>query len=103
MLVGLLAGFSLLLKFFPIAIGARALGQPPAAAIAAACLLSQIGEFSFVLQKVGVEAGLSVAGQGADGDQAFIATTVVLIAVTPALYKLAIVAGTRVLARGPAT
>ena len=100
-LVGLLAGFSLLVKFFPIAIGARVLGQPPAKAIAAACLLSQIGEFSFVLQKVGVDAGLSVAGQGAAGDQAFIATTVVLIAVTPALYKLAIVAGTRVLARHP--
>jgi CPA2 family monovalent cation:H+ antiporter-2 len=102
-LVGLLGGFSLVVKFFPIAIGARALGQPPAAAIAAACLLSQIGEFSFVLQKVGVEAGLSVAGQGPDGDQAFIATTVVLIAVTPALYKVAIAAGTRVLARGPST
>jgi CPA2 family monovalent cation:H+ antiporter-2 len=68
----------------------------------AAVFFASIGEFSFVLQKVGVEAGLSVAGQGADGDQAFIATTVVLIAVTPALYELAVVVGGRVLAWQPA-
>lgn len=51
-----------------------------------AVFFAQIGEFSFVLQKVGAEAGLSVAVQGADGDQAFIATTVVLIAITPAQH-----------------
>ncbi len=98
-LVALLAGFAILLKVVPVFVGARAFGQPPAIAVASAFLLSQIGEFSFVLQQVGADAGLSVAGQGADGDQAFIATTVVLIACTPALYRLAIVAGRRVLAR----
>lgn len=97
LLVGLLAGLTILAKFAPIVLGARLLGERPAAAVAAGCLLSQIGEFSFVLQKVGAEAGLSVAGQGADGDQAFIATTVVLIALTPSLYQLAIYAGRRVL------
>jgi len=100
LLVALLTGFAMLVKVVPIAAGAGALGQRPAATVAAAFLLSQIGEFSFVLQKVGAEAGLSVAGQGADGDQAFIATTVVLIAITPALYQLAIHAGRRVLERG---
>ncbi len=98
-LVAILAGLAMLVKILPIAAGARALGQPPAVAVAAAYLLAQVGEFSFVLQKVGAEAGLSVAGQGADGDQAFIATTVVLISLTPALYQFAIYAGGRRLAR----
>jgi CPA2 family monovalent cation:H+ antiporter-2 len=98
-LVAILAGLAVLVKVMPIALGARAFGQRPAAAAAAAFLLAQIGEFSFVLQKVGAEAGLSVAGQGVDGDQAFIATTVVLISVTPVLYQLAIRAAERILAR----
>lgn len=98
-LIALLTGFAILLKIVPVAIGARVFGQPPAVAAASALLLSQVGEFSFVLQQVGADAGLSVAGQGATGDQAFIATTVVLIACTPVLYKFAIVAGARVLAR----
>jgi CPA2 family monovalent cation:H+ antiporter-2 len=102
-LVALLAGFAVLLKVVPVAIGARAFGQPPAVAVASAFLLSQIGEFSFVLQQVGADAGLSVAGQGAEGDQAFIATTVVLIACTPVLYRFAIVVGGRVLARDGGT
>lgn len=56
-----------------------------AVAVAAALLLAQIGEFSFVLSTVGAEAGLSVAGQGADGSQIFVAVAVVLIALTPLL------------------
>lgn len=76
-----------------------ALRQRLASAAAAGFLPAQIGEFSFVLQKVGAEAGLSVAGQGADGDQAFIATTVVLIARTPVLYQLSIKMGYRALQR----
>ena len=98
-LVVLLAGFAILLKIVPIAVAARAVGERPAAAAAAAVLLAQVGEFSFVLQKVGAEAGLSVAGQGEDGDQAFIATTVFLIALTPLLYQLAIHTARRMLAR----
>jgi CPA2 family monovalent cation:H+ antiporter-2 len=98
-LVAVLAGLAVLVKVVPIAGAARLLGQRPASAAAAAFLLAQIGEFSFVLQKVGAEAGLSVAGQGAEGDQAFIATTVVLIALTPGLYRLSIIIGRRVLRR----
>lgn len=98
-LVAILTGFAMLLKLGPIALGARVLGQRPAAAVAGAFLLAQIGEFSFVLQKVGAENGLSVAGQGEDGDQAFIATTVMLIALTPVLYQVAARAARRMLER----
>jgi CPA2 family monovalent cation:H+ antiporter-2 len=98
-LVAILSGLTMAVKVVPIAAAARMLGQRPASAAAAGFLLAQIGEFSFVLQKVGAEAGLSVAGQGADGDQAFIATTVVLIALTPVLYQLSIKMGYRVLRR----
>lgn len=66
-----------------------------AVAVAAALLLAQIGEFSFVLSTVGAEAGLSVAGQGADGSQIFVAVAVVLIALTPLLE----LAGRRLSAR----
>jgi hypothetical protein len=83
--VAILAGLAVVVKVVPITAAARLLGQRPASAAAAGFLLAQIGEFSFVLQRVGAEAGLSVAGQGADGDQAFIATTVVLIAVATGL------------------
>jgi len=98
-LVAILAGLAVVVKITPIVVGARVFGQRPAAAAAAGFLLAQIGEFSFVLQKVGAENGLSVAGQGADGDQAFIATTVVLIALTPVLYRTAISVGSRILER----
>jgi CPA2 family monovalent cation:H+ antiporter-2 len=54
-------------------------------ALAAALLLGQVGEFSFVLLTVGQEAGLSPAGRGADGSQAFVATTVLLMVLTPVL------------------
>ncbi|GAB2737356.1 cation:proton antiporter [Salinifilum aidingensis] len=54
-------------------------------ALAGSLLLAQIGEFSFVLQRSGSEAGLSPAGLGAAGEQVLIAVTVVLMIATPAL------------------
>lgn len=54
-------------------------------ALAAGLLLGQVGEFSFVLLTVGEDAGLSPAGLGEDGFQALVATTVLLMIVTPAL------------------
>lgn len=98
-LVAILAGLAVLVKVMPITLGSRVFGQGPAAATATAFLLAHIGEFSFVLQKVGATNGLSVAGRGEDGDQAFIATAVVLVALTPALYQLAVRAGRRMLER----
>ncbi|WP_083936333.1 cation:proton antiporter domain-containing protein [Nocardiopsis ganjiahuensis] len=68
------------------AISVLRVGAPTA--VGAAFLLAQIGEFSFVLQQVGAEYGLSPAGLGADGDQLLVAVTVVLMTVTPALGAL---------------
>jgi CPA2 family monovalent cation:H+ antiporter-2 len=49
------------------------------------CCSPRIGEFSFVLESVGRNSGLSPAGLGERGAQAFIAATVLLMVATPAL------------------
>ncbi len=67
-------------------------------AAAAGLLLGQVGEFSFVLLTVGRDAGLSPAGLGDDGFQALVATTVLLMILTPALAA----SGDRLLRRQPA-
>src|SRR6185503_1552721 len=58
--------------------------------IAAACalMLAQVGEFSFVLERAGREVGLFPAGMAGAGSQSFIATTVVLMILTPVLTQL---------------
>jgi CPA2 family monovalent cation:H+ antiporter-2 len=73
-----------------VATGAAArifIGPVPVVA-SGAFLLAQIGEFSFILEKVGRDAGLTPADRGDDGTQVFIAVAVVLIAVTPFLNNL---------------
>jgi CPA2 family monovalent cation:H+ antiporter-2 len=72
-------------KAVAVAAAGRALRQGLAVSAAAALLLAQIGEFSFVLNTVGADAGLSLAGRGDEGAQLFIAVAVILIAVTPLL------------------
>lgn len=67
---------------------ARAFRRNAAVAVTSGLLLSQIGEFSFVLSTVGVAAGLSLAGQGEDGQQVFVAVAVLLIACTPVLLAI---------------
>lgn len=57
--------------------------------VAAGLVLAQVGEFSFVLLTVGEGAGLSPLGQGEEGRQVFVATTVLLMMATPALAALA--------------
>jgi K+:H+ antiporter len=54
---------------------------PIAAAVALS--LAQVGEFSFVLERVGRNVGLSPAGMGDAGSQTFIAATVLLMIATP--------------------
>lgn len=66
-------------------------------ALAAALLLGQIGEFSFVLLTAGGDAGLSPAGLGDDGFQAVVAVTVLLMVATPMLAAV----GDRVMRSGP--
>jgi CPA2 family monovalent cation:H+ antiporter-2 len=65
-------------------------------ALASGLILAQVGEFSFVLERAGREMGLSAFGLGGSGSQVFIASTVVLMVVTPLLTSL----GTRLARRG---
>ncbi len=57
-------------------------------AAAAGLMLSQVGEFSFVLLTVGEQNGLTPAGLGRDGSQTFVSTTVLLMVLTPTLAAL---------------
>jgi monovalent cation:H+ antiporter-2, CPA2 family len=68
--------------------GIKVLGYPMSTAITSGLLLTQIGEFSFVLERTGRELGLSPAGFGEDGAQTFIAATVLLMGATPFLASL---------------
>ena len=73
----------LVIKLGTTFVALRAVGRQAPVAAAGALWLAQVGEFSFVLERAGREAGLSPAGLGAEGAQAFIASTVVLMALTP--------------------
>ncbi|HEY8340552.1 MAG TPA: cation:proton antiporter [Egibacteraceae bacterium] len=67
---------------------ARLAGVGAATAITAAFLLAQVSEFAFVIQRAGAEEGLSPAGLGEGGVQAFIAATVLLMLATPGMAAL---------------
>ena len=67
---------------------AAAFRKPLPVAMSSAFVLAQIGEFSFILEKIGRDAGLTPAGRGAEGSQIFIAVTVILIALTPLLFNI---------------
>lgn len=54
-------------------------------ALASGLLLGQVGEFSFVLVTAGAAVNLSPAGLGDRGSQTFVATTVLLMLLTPLL------------------
>jgi CPA2 family monovalent cation:H+ antiporter-2 len=86
----------LLVKILTTGAGVLALRQPLPVAIAAALMLAQVGEFSFVLERAGRNVGLSPAGLGGAGSQAFIATTVVLMVLTPFLTALGAAGARRV-------
>ncbi len=99
--VGMLLDLGFLVSHLPLVIGAiaivlvvkvattaasvRALGHPLPVATAAALMLAQVGEFSFVLERTGRPLGLTPAGLGESGSQTFIAATVVLMVATPFL------------------
>jgi len=74
----------LVLKIITTGISVAALGYGLPTAAAAGLTLAQMGEFSFVLERVGRDAGLSPAGVEA-GAQVFIAATVLLMTMTPFL------------------
>jgi CPA2 family monovalent cation:H+ antiporter-2 len=88
-LVLLVAGAVVGLKVLATGLALRVAGQALPVAAGTGLLVAQVGEFSFVLERSGREAGLSPLGMGATGSQAFIAATVILMALTPLLAGLA--------------
>ena len=64
-------------------VSVKVLGYSWGVATAAALTLAQIGEFSFVLERAGREAGLTPLGMSETGGQTFIACTVLLMGITP--------------------
>ncbi|MDP9193308.1 MAG: cation:proton antiporter [Acidobacteriota bacterium] len=76
-----------LLKVAITGVAAKLLRYPTPIVASTAFLLAQIGEFSFVLERVGRASGLHPAGVADMGGQTFIAATVLLMAVTPLLAK----------------
>lgn len=94
LVLGVLA-LVLVLKTLVTALSARVLGYSSFISLEVGLILAQVGEFSFVLERVGTDAGLLPFGmQG--GSQTFIALTVLLMAATPFLASL----GARLRERG---
>ena len=89
----------LVVKIVTTGVSALAVGAGSATAGSVALLLAQVGEFSFVLERAGRAVGLSPAGLGEGGAQAFIAATVLLMAATPGLAALGRRLGSRLGAR----
>ncbi|HYO62579.1 MAG TPA: cation:proton antiporter [Pyrinomonadaceae bacterium] len=79
--------FVLVVKVVTTAGSVLALGHKLPVAAASALALAQVGEFSFVLERAGREAGLAPAGLADAGSQTFIASTVVLMVLTPLLMQ----------------
>ncbi|TFV51518.1 cation:proton antiporter [Blastococcus sp. TF02A_35] len=79
------AAVVLLAKTVTTAVAATAVRIPVRTAAATGLLLAQVGEFSFVLLTVGTAAGLAPLGLAEDGAQLAVATTVLLMLVTPQL------------------
>ncbi|THF67773.1 potassium transporter KefB [Deinococcus sp. Arct2-2] len=77
------------LKALVTGVSVRLLGERAAVALPVALLTAQVGEFSFVLAGTGQALGLSFAGLGERGNQIFIASTVLLMGLTPAVAALA--------------
>ena len=78
-------GLVLLIKLLTTGAAVAVLRARPAITAATALMLAQVGEFSFVLERVGAQVGLFPAGLAESGSQAFIAATVLLMVGTPAL------------------
>jgi len=81
----------IVLKTLAAAGAVLSLGYPPRTALCAGLALGQVGEFSFVLAKVGVDAGLLTGATY----QLFLASSVITMAVTPWLIQLGPALGER--------
>jgi CPA2 family monovalent cation:H+ antiporter-2 len=78
----------LVVKVATTGVSVLALGHGLPVAAASGLMLAQVGEFSFVLERAGREVGLSPAGLATAGSQTFIASTVVLMVLTPLLMHV---------------
>ncbi|MDY7094697.1 MAG: cation:proton antiporter [Acidobacteriota bacterium] len=85
--LGLMVGV-VVLKALTTGISLKVLGYGAGTLGFSSLMLAQVGEFSFVLERAGREVGLFPAGMAERGSQAFIAVTVVLMVLTPALAQL---------------
>jgi CPA2 family monovalent cation:H+ antiporter-2 len=83
--VALISGAIIICKTFIATIAVLFLGFPLRTAIIVGLTLSQVGEFSFILAKVGVAYGLLVG----DTFQLFLAVAVITMGVTPFIMALA--------------
>lgn len=99
--LGVIGGV-LLIKVLTTGLSLRLLGYHVGTTAFAGLLLAQVGEFSFVLERTGREAGLFPAGLEEGGPQAFIAATVVLMIATPLLARLGNILQARSAPRGSA-
>jgi len=81
------AGIVVVLKIVTSAGAVLALGYPLRIAAATGLTLAQVGEFSFVLERAGRAAGLAPAGLEGTGEQVFIASTVLLMLLTPFMMQ----------------
>jgi CPA2 family monovalent cation:H+ antiporter-2 len=79
---------ALVVKIIATGTAAAVFKRPFPVVVSSAFVLAQIGEFSFILEKIGRDAGLTPSGRGEDGSQIFIAATVILIALTPVLFSV---------------
>jgi monovalent cation:H+ antiporter-2, CPA2 family len=86
-LVAAAVALVLAVKFLTTGASVLALGYRAPVAAASGLALAQVGEFSFVLERAGRDAGLSPGGMGEVGSQTFIASTVVLMVLTPPLMQ----------------
>jgi CPA2 family monovalent cation:H+ antiporter-2 len=87
-IVLLVAGGVLVVKALITGGAVLVLGYPARMAVLVGVSLAQIGEFSFVLERVGATAGLTPAGLGDSGGQIFIAVTVLLMMLTPLMMSI---------------
>ena len=78
----------LVIKFVGVGAAAAVFKRPLPVVVASGLVLAQIGEFSFILENIGRQSGLSPLALGETGSQVFIAVVVLLIALTPLLFNL---------------
>ncbi len=77
----------ILIKFLTVSSSVLIMGYPWHIALATGLALVQIGEFSFVLDRIGAGYSFSPLGMGEAGQQIFIAVTILTMLATPFLLQ----------------